>query len=80
MSISGLDHFNIRARDMDAMRDFFVDVIGLTVGDRPNFPFPERLTTHGIDHTARDLPGGAAQQIFCAGPEGVTIEVVIPTE
>ena len=40
----------------------------------------ERLTTHGIDHTARDLPGGAAQQIFCAGPEGVTIEVVIPTE
>ncbi|MEQ9558086.1 MAG: VOC family protein [Rhodospirillales bacterium] len=136
MTISGLDHFNIRARDMDAMRDFFVEVIGLTVGARPDFPFPgywlygtegsgavvhlvpgdrernyvvghgagqdngiqegtgvvdhlafkgtdgagliERLKARGIDHTARELPGGAAQQIFCAGPEGVTIEVVIP--
>ena len=122
MSISGLDHFNIRARDMDAMRDFFVDVIGLTVGDRPNFPFPgywlygtegsgaivhlvpgdrarnyvvghgtgqengiqdgtgvvdhlafkgtdaagliERLTTHGIDHTARPAGRGGAADLL----------------
>ena len=40
MSISGLDHFNIRAKDLDGMRDFFVDVIGLTEGDRPSFEFP----------------------------------------
>lgn len=35
-----LDHFTIRTTDLDATRDFFTDVIGLTVGDRPPFPFP----------------------------------------
>jgi catechol 2,3-dioxygenase-like lactoylglutathione lyase family enzyme len=132
MTISGLDHFNIRATDLDTMRDFFVDVIGLTEGDRPSFDFPgywlyadgagavvhlvgadrergyvsghaggaatgtgvvdhlafrgtdadaliARLETHGVDHTVRELPNGAARQVFCAGPEGVTIEIVIPT-
>lgn len=133
MTITGLDHFNIRAKELDAMRDFFVDVIGLTEGDRPSFQFPgywlyagdagavihlvgsdrergyvsghggddrdgtgvvdhlafkgtdaaallERLKTHGIEHQVRELPNGAARQIFCAGPEGVTIEVVFPTD
>jgi len=132
MTIAGLDHFNIRARDMDAMRDFFVNVIGLTVGDRPNFPFPgywlygaegsgaivhlvggdrergyvaghgaadtegtgvvdhlafrgtgladlkARLDAHDADYRERMLPNGAATQLFVAGPEGVTIEVVFP--
>ena len=35
-----LDHFLIRARELDQMRDFFSDVIGLQVGPRPNFQFP----------------------------------------
>jgi len=35
-----LDHFTIRTTDLDATHDFFTDVIGLTVGDRPPFPFP----------------------------------------
>ena len=39
MTILGLDHFNIRARDLTGMRDFFVDVIGLREGDRPSFRF-----------------------------------------
>lgn len=40
MTVKGLDHFNIRAHDLDGMRDFFVDVIGLSEGDRPSFEFP----------------------------------------
>jgi catechol 2,3-dioxygenase-like lactoylglutathione lyase family enzyme len=40
MSVTGLDHFNIRAKDLDGMRDFFVDIIGLSEGDRPSFEFP----------------------------------------
>ncbi|MEQ8228589.1 MAG: VOC family protein [Rhodospirillales bacterium] len=132
MSISGLDHFNIRAKDLDGMRDFFTDVIGLNVGDRPDFPFAgywlygaaeagaiihlvganrergyvtghgdddragtgvvdhlafrgtdagallARLKDRGIDHSIRELPNGAAGQIFVKGPEGVVIEVVFP--
>jgi catechol 2,3-dioxygenase-like lactoylglutathione lyase family enzyme len=35
-----LDHFTIRTSDLDATRDFFTEVVGLTVGDRPPFPFP----------------------------------------
>ena len=34
-----LDHFLIRARELDQMRDFFSDVIGLEVGPRPDFQF-----------------------------------------
>ena len=35
-----LDHFTIRTPDLEGTRDFFTDVIGLAVGDRPPFPFP----------------------------------------
>lgn len=35
-----LDHFLIRARELDQMRDFFLNVIGLEVGARPDFQFP----------------------------------------
>lgn len=35
-----LNHFSIRATDLDASRRFYVDVLGLSVGPRPDFPFP----------------------------------------
>ena len=35
-----IDHVLIRASDLDAMRAFFTDGLGLTVGPRPPFPFP----------------------------------------
>jgi len=39
MSVVGLNHFNITAPAelIDEVRDFYVEVLGLTVGDRPNF-------------------------------------------
>ncbi|MGG5820582.1 VOC family protein [Falsiroseomonas sp. HW251] len=42
MTVSGLDHVNIRCREQDlpAMRRFWGDVVGLQEGDRPNFDFP----------------------------------------
>ncbi len=42
MPVSNLDHINLRApRDsLDQLRDFYCDVVGLTVGRRP--PFPEQ--------------------------------------
>jgi catechol 2,3-dioxygenase-like lactoylglutathione lyase family enzyme len=35
-----LNHFSIRTLDMEATRDFYERVLGLTVGPRPAFPFP----------------------------------------
>ena len=35
-----LNHFSIRTTDLDATREFYERVLGLTVGPRPDFPFP----------------------------------------
>ena len=40
MGINRLDHCGIRTNDLEATKDFFVDVIGLTVGPRPPVKFP----------------------------------------
>ena len=39
MPITGFDHYNLRADRavLDELRDFYRDVVGLTVGDRPPF-------------------------------------------
>jgi lactoylglutathione lyase len=54
-----LDHVLIRTRDLDAMRAFFTDGIGLEVGPRPAFSFSGHwLYAHGqpVIHL-RDLGG-----------------------
>ena len=38
--IRGLDHVNIRTSDLAATKALFCDVLGLTEGWRPPFPFP----------------------------------------
>jgi len=35
-----LNHFSVRTTDLEATRDFYERVLGLTVGPRPNFSFP----------------------------------------
>jgi catechol 2,3-dioxygenase-like lactoylglutathione lyase family enzyme len=37
MPVDALQHINIRARDVERTRDFYVRVLGLRVGDRPPF-------------------------------------------
>ena len=37
MPITGFQHVNVRASDVDASRDFYVGVLGLSAGDRPPF-------------------------------------------
>ena len=39
MPVQGFDHYNLRADrpTLDRLRDFYRDVVGLTVGDRPPF-------------------------------------------
>ncbi|CAN5752603.1 hypothetical protein BH11PSE7_BH11PSE7_37680 [soil metagenome] len=35
-----LNHFSVRTTDMEGTGAFYRDVLGLTVGPRPDFPFP----------------------------------------
>jgi catechol 2,3-dioxygenase-like lactoylglutathione lyase family enzyme len=37
MPVEALQHINIRARDVERTRDFYVRILGLRVGDRPPF-------------------------------------------
>ena len=40
MSLSTLDHCSIRTVKLDETRDFYVDLLGMIDGDRPDFDFP----------------------------------------
>jgi catechol 2,3-dioxygenase-like lactoylglutathione lyase family enzyme len=40
MPITTINHFFIRADDLQKTRDFFVNVLGLSEQARPDFPFP----------------------------------------
>lgn len=40
MEVTTFDHCTIRTTDLDTTCRFYSEVLGLTVGQRPNFPFP----------------------------------------
>lgn len=44
-----LNHYSIRTENIDACSSFYRDVLGLTIGPRPNFPFPGAWMYRG-DH------------------------------
>jgi catechol 2,3-dioxygenase-like lactoylglutathione lyase family enzyme len=39
MPVEMLEHYTIRCENLERTRDFYRDVLGLGVGDRPAFPF-----------------------------------------
>lgn len=44
-----LNHYSIRTTNLEASRRFYADVLGLSVGPRPDFPFPGAWMYRG-DH------------------------------
>lgn len=40
MRVNRIDHFNIRTRDLDRLCEFYTQVLGLEIGERPPFPSP----------------------------------------
>jgi catechol 2,3-dioxygenase-like lactoylglutathione lyase family enzyme len=40
MPISGMNHFTVLTNDLDASKAFYVDLLGLTEGFRPDLGFP----------------------------------------
>ncbi|HVY17539.1 MAG TPA: VOC family protein [Rhodopila sp.] len=62
-----LNHYTIRVRDLERTKDFYKDIVGLTVGERPPLPFPgywmycgDIPTVHLIGYRAEDpqIPDG----------------------
>jgi catechol 2,3-dioxygenase-like lactoylglutathione lyase family enzyme len=45
-----LNHYSIRTTDLEASRRFYTEILGFTVGPRPNFPFPG-LWIYSGDHS-----------------------------
>ena len=40
MPLSHIEHYLILTENLEATRDWYVDVLGLAVGQTPPFPFP----------------------------------------
>ena len=40
MKLKSFEHVLIIAQDLEATKDFYTDVVGLVVGERPDFTFP----------------------------------------
>ena len=40
MPLHRLDHVNLRTRQLEPMIDWYTGVLGMTLGERPDFPFP----------------------------------------
>ena len=40
MSLTELNHVTVRTRDLETTRDFYVNVLGMKVGPRPDLGFP----------------------------------------
>jgi catechol 2,3-dioxygenase-like lactoylglutathione lyase family enzyme len=67
MPAQSLNHYTIKVRDLERTKDFYQEVVGLTVGERPPLPFPGYWlycggvpTVHLIGHRAEDaeIPDG----------------------
>lgn len=61
MPAQSLNHYTIKVRDLERTKDFYRDIVGLTVGDRPPLPFPGYWlycggipTVHLIGYRAED--------------------------
>lgn len=61
MPAQSLNHYTIKVRDLERTKDFYQEVVGLKVGDRPPLPFPGYWlycggvpTVHLIGYRAED--------------------------
>ncbi len=56
MQIDRLDHANVVTNQLQVMIDWYTDMVGLHIGDRPPFPFPGAWMYAG-DHAVVHLIG-----------------------
>jgi catechol 2,3-dioxygenase-like lactoylglutathione lyase family enzyme len=68
MSLRSLDHVNVRTSRLAAMKTFYQDVLGMTVGPRPAFSFGGawlycggRAVVHLVEVASQPTPGPSLQ-------------------
>jgi catechol 2,3-dioxygenase-like lactoylglutathione lyase family enzyme len=80
MQLGMLDHVNIRTANVEEMRRWYVDMLGMTDGWRPPFPFPgawlyvgEQAFVHliGIDEEAEVDPDNLKLEHFAFAAKGI---------
>ena len=71
--IVGIDHANISTVKLAETRAFFVDILGLKEGPRPDFPFAgawlyagDRAIVHIVERAAARTPDGAIDHFSLA--------------
>jgi len=67
MSIVGMNHFTVLAKDLTATRDFYIGVMGLADGPRPDLGFPGAWLYAGDQAVLHIIAGRALPQ----DPRGV---------
>ena len=74
--ITGLNHANISTAKLQETIDFFVQVIGLRVGSRPDFPFAgawlyagDQAVVHLVERAQARDPEGALDHISFTAPD-----------
>src|SRR5438552_18003195 len=67
MEIKRIDHYSIRTLDVEASRKFYTEIIGLTVGPRPAFPFPGLGLYNGKPPADIDHAGGNYRIVHVMG-------------
>jgi catechol 2,3-dioxygenase-like lactoylglutathione lyase family enzyme len=73
MPIGRLDHYSIRTTKLDETRRFYVDIIGLTDGQRPPFDFPGAWLYNGgvsVVHIVGIDPDDSSGLIAYLGDKG----------
>jgi catechol 2,3-dioxygenase-like lactoylglutathione lyase family enzyme len=75
MTVKKLEHYTIRCSDLDRTRDFYCDVLGLTVGDRPPLGFKgywlyigETPVVHLVDRAEAEAMAGGPRPSKETGP------------
>ena len=67
MPLKTFDHVNIRTANLDAMVDWYADILGLTTGFRPDFSFPGAWLYLGDQAIVHLVGTSTSPQVF--GPD-----------
>ena len=68
MPAQSLNHYTIKVRDLERTKDFYQDVVGLTVGERPPLSFPGYWLYCGGTPTVHLLGYQAHAKVIADGP------------
>jgi catechol 2,3-dioxygenase-like lactoylglutathione lyase family enzyme len=74
MGLDVLQHYTIEPADLEATKDFYVDVLGLTVGDRPPLGFPGYWLYSGGVATVHLLGPRQPREGITVRPAGVRMD------